>query len=91
MFDEQNFDKKGQAPSNLPTTEPVDMFAGVENSVSAISVGKLQPKSPDLSGTKIQVMPEEAVKLNKIKSPAFAGFFVIYRHEKVYCLRYKEF
>lgn len=93
MFDDINVNSPGQAPKNLPISEPDDIFASTDtppdvNQTSAVSVGKLQPKveSPkplepsisELSGEpKVQTMPEELSNLNRVKSPSLAKNMMI--------------
>lgn len=99
MFDDQNINNPNQTPGNLPMGEPEDMFDKTEDSmpmdqpesISAVDVGKLQPKTmapPPLAPTppmvspqygaetmgepRMQVMPSEVDRANKIKGPTFA-------------------
>ena len=73
MFDDINIKPAGQVPGNLPVSEPDDIFAGTDapdiNQSSAVSAGKLQPK--------VQTMPEELSRLNKVKNPIFAKNMMI--------------
>ena len=73
MFDDINIKPAGQVPGNLPVSEPDDIFAGTDapdiNQSSAVSAGKLQPK--------VQTMPEELSRLNKVKNPIFAKKLMI--------------
>lgn len=91
MFDDINTNPSGQLPGNLPVAEPDDIFAATEapdiNQSSAVGAGKLQPKTNlppmseptlgELSEPKVQTMPDELARLNKMKNPTFAKNIMI--------------